>query len=50
MGCSTATFDQNPIENLWGRLATDIFENGQQYATVQDLKVQIEQNVFSLKL
>lgn len=41
--------DLNPMENLWGILARDVYANGRQFATVQDLKLQIERSWFSLK-
>lgn len=41
--------DLNPMENLWGMLARDVYANGRQFATVQDLKLQIERSWFSLK-
>lgn len=37
------------MENLWGILARDVYANGRQFATVQDLKLQIERSWFSLK-
>lgn len=33
--------DLNPIENLWGILAREVYKNGQQYETVQELEVAI---------
>lgn len=41
--------DLNPMENLWGILSRDVYANGRQFATVQDLKMQIEQSWFNLK-
>ena len=41
--------DLNSMKNLWGRLTRDVYANGRQFATVQDLKLQIERNWFSLK-
>lgn len=41
--------DLNPMENLWGRLARDVYANGRQFATVRELKLQIERSWFSLK-
>ena len=34
--------DMNPVENLWGILVRKIYENGEQYSTVEDLKNSIE--------
>lgn len=31
--------DLNPIENLWGILARDVYRNGKQYTTIQELEV-----------
>lgn len=33
--------DLNPIENLWGIMARRVYENGRQFATVQELEVAI---------
>ncbi len=37
------------MENIWGILARDVYANEHQFATVQDLKLQIERSWFSLK-
>ena len=34
--------DLNPIENLWGILAQNVFKNGRQYQSVLELKIEIE--------
>lgn len=33
--------DLNPIENLWGLMARDVYRNNRQYATVDELKTAI---------
>lgn len=33
--------DLNPIENLWGWMARDVYKNGKQYATVDELRESI---------
>ena len=30
--------DLNPIENVWGWMARDVYKNGQQYATINELR------------
>jgi hypothetical protein len=34
--------DVNPIENLWGIIVREVYKNGQQYESVQDLKTAIK--------
>lgn len=34
--------DLNPVENLWGRMAQKVYENGRQYNTVNNLKQSIQ--------
>lgn len=34
--------DINPIENLWGIMVRDVYENGRQYSTVEELKTAIQ--------
>ena len=41
--------DLNSMENLWGRLTRDVYTNGCQFATVQELQLPIERSWFSLK-
>ena len=36
------------MENLWGILTKDVYANGRQFATVQELKLKIERSWFSL--
>ena len=35
---STRSPDLNPIENMWGLLAREVYSNGKQYLGVQELK------------
>lgn len=49
MDCSSLSPDLNPVENLWGILFRDVYANGRQFATVQDIKLLIERSWFSLK-
>lgn len=36
--------DMNPIENLWGIMARDVYRNGRQFTNVRELKLQILQS------
>ncbi len=37
--------DLNPIENVWGCIARDVYRNGTQYDFVEDLKHAIKKSV-----
>lgn len=41
--------DMNPIENLWGILARDVYKNGRQFENVEQLKMQILHSWTSIK-
>ena len=41
--------DLNPMENIWGVLAWDVYAHGHQFLTIQELKQQVEQGWFSLE-
>lgn len=41
--------DMNPIENLWGIIARDVYRNGRQFKDVAALKMQILQSWFNIR-
>ena len=40
--------DLNPIENLWGIVARDVYAYGRQFSSVDELKRQIQCSWFSM--
>lgn len=42
--------DLNPIENLWGIVSRDVYRNGRQFKTVQELKMQVLQSWMNIRL
>jgi transposase len=42
--------DLNPIENLWGILARDVYGGGKQYGTVQELEVAVRNSWRNIRL
>lgn len=42
--------DLNPIENLWGILARDVYGGGKQYGTVQELEVAVRNSSRNIRL
>ena len=49
MGWPVLSPHLNQTDNLWGILTRHVHANGRQFATVQELKLQIERDWFSLK-
>ena len=41
--------DLNPIENVWGALVREVYKNGMQYDTVDELRSAIKKGVKSIK-
>lgn len=46
----TLSLDMNPLENLWGRLARDVYAKICLYATIQDLNVRFQRSVWEFFL
>ena len=42
--------DLNPIENLWGILARDVYKSQRQFISVNELRSQIEQSWYNIKI